>query len=150
MNTSLSIITQKALPILANSSVTYNAAKNVFLSQGYQSAAGNLYYKAIRISSRLAVLYDIGEGYSAAFLNGITLVRWNGNTAEIIAKKSWGGFDNYKFFNEAFAREQSIKMLQDFLQSQAKMLGAYVCESDLRRISAEMIEETHTQLKQLA
>ena len=42
MSASLAIVAPKALPILAKSSLTYNAAKNVFLSQGYTSAAGNL------------------------------------------------------------------------------------------------------------
>ena len=42
MSTSLAIVVPKDLPILVNGSLTYNAAKNVFLSQGYTSAAGNL------------------------------------------------------------------------------------------------------------
>ena len=36
MNTALQAIVTKALPALSGEQVTYNAAKNVFLSQGYK------------------------------------------------------------------------------------------------------------------
>ena len=73
MNTSLALIAAKALPALSGSSLTYNAEKNVYLTLGYTSAAGNTYYRAIRLSDRLAVYYHIGQGYAHTFLNGITL-----------------------------------------------------------------------------
>ena len=59
-NTALQTIVAKNLPALSGESITYNAAKNIFLTRGYTSAAGNMYYKAIRISDRLAVYYDLG------------------------------------------------------------------------------------------
>ena len=64
MNTSLALIAAKALPALSGSSLTYNAEKNVYLTLGYTSAAGNTYYRAIRLSDRLAVYYHIGQGYA--------------------------------------------------------------------------------------
>ena len=83
MNTSLALVAAKALPALSGSSLTYNPEKNVFLTLGYTSAAGNTYYKAIRFSNRLAVYYHIGEGYAHTFLNGITLFAWNGQKANM-------------------------------------------------------------------
>ena len=85
MNTALQAIASKALPALSGEQVTYNAAKNVFLSQGYTSAAGNMYYKAIRLSNRLVVYYDLGQGYIHTFLNGIKLFAWDGQKAQLIA-----------------------------------------------------------------
>lgn len=73
MSTSLALVAAKALPALSGSSLTYNLEKNVYLTLGHTSAAGNTYYKAIRLSNRLAVYYHIGEGYAYTFLNGITL-----------------------------------------------------------------------------
>ena len=75
-NTALQTIVAKSLPALSGESLTYNAAKNVYLTLGYTSAAGNMYYKAIRVSKKLAVFYHIGEGYARTFLNGITLFCW--------------------------------------------------------------------------
>lgn len=88
MNTSLALIAAKALPALSGSSLTYNAEKNVYLTLGYTSAAGNTYYRAIRLSDRLAVYYHIGQGYAHTFLNGITLFAWNGQKANIMPRSS--------------------------------------------------------------
>ena len=146
-NTALQTIVAKSLPALSGESLTYNAAKNVFLSQGYTSAAGNMYYKAIRLSNRLVVYYDLGQGYAYTFLNGIKLYCFDGQKANLIAQKYWGGCD-YRIFSEQFAKEQSILMLKSFLEGQLKMQGAHVSDQEDFSFHARMIEET--QRKQLA
>ena len=146
-NTALQLIAAKALPALSGESLTYNAAKNVYLTLGYTSAAGNMYYQAVRFSNRLAVYYDIGQGYARTFLNGITLYCWDGPKAKIIGQKFWGGSD-WRDFSEFFAKEQSILMLKDFLTGQMKLQGTYVSDRELLAFSRAAIEET--QRKQLA
>ena len=145
-NTALQTIVAKNLPALSGESITYNAAKNIFLTRGYTSAAGNMYYKAIRISDRLAVYYDLGQGYKYTFLNGIKLFCWDGQKAKVIAQKYWGGYD-YRVFNEQFAKEQSILMLSNFLAGQLKAQGAQVSNQEIFSFAYNMIEET--QRKQL-
>ena len=142
MNTALALVVAKAFPALSGSSLTYNPEKNVYLTLGYTSTAGNTYYRAIRFSDRLAVFYHIGEGYAHTFLNGITLFAWNGQKANIIAQKFWGGC-NWRCFNERSAKEESILMLKDFLAGQAKAMGRIVAESQLLDFSRSMIEATH-------
>ena len=144
-NTALQTIVAKNLPTLSGESLTYNAAKNVFLTTGYTSAAGNMYYRAIRLSDRLAVYYDLGQGYAYTFLNGIKLFCWDGNQAKLIAQKYWGGCD-YRVFNEQFAKEQSILMLKDYLAAQLKAQGAYVSDQEMLAFSRGMIEETQRKL----
>ena len=144
-NTALQAIVAKNLPALSGESLTYNAAKNVFLTTGYTSAAGNMYYRAIRLSDRLAVYYDLGQGYAYTFLNGIKLFCWDGNQAKLIAQKYWGGYD-YRVFNEQFAKEQSILMLKDYLAGQLKAQGAYVSDQEMLAFSRGMIEETQRKL----
>lgn len=119
--------------------------EDVYLTLGYTSAAGNTYYKAIRLSDRLAVYYHIGEGYAHTFLNGITLFAWNGQKANIIAQKFWGGC-NWRCFNERTAKEESIIMLKDFLAGQAKSMGSVIADSHLLAFSRNMIEETQKKL----
>ena len=144
-NTALQAIVAKNLPALSGESLTYNAAKNIFLTTGYTSAAGNMYYRAIRLSDRLAVYYDLGQGYAYTFLNGIKLFCWDGNKAKLIAQKYWGGCD-YRVFNEQFAKEQSILMLKDYLAGQLKAQGAYVSDQEMLAFSRGMIEETQRKL----
>lgn len=146
-NTALQTIVAKSLPALSGESITYNAAKNVFLTMGYTSAAGNMYYKAIRLSNRLIVYYDLGQGYIHTFLNGIKLYCFDGQKANLIAQKYWGGYD-YRIFNEQFAKEQSTLMLKNFLEGQLKIQGAHVSEQETYTFACNMIEET--QQKRLA
>lgn len=146
-NTTLQTIAAKSLPALSGESLTYSAAKNVYLTLGYTSAAGNTYYKAVRVSDRLAVYYDIGEGYAYTFLNGIKLFCWDGQRARLIAQKYWGGYD-WRVFSEHFAKEQSILLLKDFLVGQLKLRGAYVSDQDVFAFARNMIEDT--QRKQIA
>ena len=146
-NIMLQHIATKSLPALSGEQLTYNAAKNVYLTLGYTSAAGNMYYKAIRVSNRLAVYYELGQGYAHTFLNGIKLFCWDGQKAKVIAQKSWGGND-YRIFNEQFAKEQSILMLKSFLAGQLKIHGAHVSDQDVLSFARNMIEET--QRKQIA
>lgn len=146
-NNALQTIAAKALPALSGESLTYNAAKNVFLTLGYTSAAGNMYYKAVRLSNRLVVYYELGQGYAYTFLNGIKLFAFDGQKAQLIAQKYWGGYD-YRIFNEQFAKEQSILMLKGFLEGQLRLQGARVSDQDLISFARGMVEET--QRKQLA
>lgn len=146
-STSLSLVAAKALPALSGSSLTYNPEKNVYLTLGYTSAAGNTYFRAIRFSDRLAVYYNVGIGYSRTFLNGITLFAWDGQKARIIDQRSWGG-DNWVCFSEDFAKKQSILMLKGYLEAQIKALGEHVDEQQVLDFSRDMIEET--QQKRLA
>ncbi|MBQ0084612.1 MAG: hypothetical protein KBS65_00030 [Prevotella sp.] len=148
MNTkNLSLVAAKALPALSGSSLTYNPEKNVFLTLGYTSAAGNNYYKAIRFSDRLAVYFHIGEGYYYTFLNGISLFAWNGQKANLIAQKFWGGC-NWQIFSESFAKAECVKMLKDYLASQAKAMGTVVDEQALLEFSQQMVNATYQ--KQIA
>ena len=146
-NTALQAIATKALPALSGEQVTYNAAKNVFLTMGYTSAAGNIYYKAVRLSNRLVVYYELGQGYIHTFLNGIKLFAFDGQKATLIAQKYWGGCD-WRKFDEYFAKEQSILMLKGFLEGQVRLQGASVSDQDLTCFARTMVEET--QRKQLA
>ena len=141
-NTALQTIVARNLPTFSGESITYNAAKNVFLSQGYTSAAGNMYYKVVRLSNRLMVYYDLGQGYKYTFLNGIKLFCWDGQKANLIAQKYWGGCD-YRVFDEQFAKDESILMLSNFLTGQLKAQGRYVSNQEIYSFASNMIEETH-------
>lgn len=143
--TPASIIAAKVLPALSRSSVTYNAEKNVFLTQAFTSLANNTYYKAYRVSNRLAVAYNIGEGYKYTFLNGITLFAWDGRILRIVAQKSWGG-SNWRVFTEQSAMTESVIMLKDFLATQAKLMGKLVGDRQLLEFSRAMIGETQRKM----
>lgn len=132
------LVVNHALPALSGASVTYNAEKNVYLTTGYTSSAGNTYFKAIRLSGRLAVFYNVGIGYCRTFLNGITLFAFDGIRPQLIGHKTFSSH----FFSEEDAACQSVMMLKTFLEGQAKLMGATVLEQQLLDFSRTLVDET--------
>lgn len=145
----INLVAQMALPALSGASVTYNPEKNIYLSMGYTSQAGNTYFKAVRFSDRLAVHYDVGQGYYHTFLNGITLFAWDGTKAVIIGKKTWGGC-NWCIFSEDFAKNQTVKMLKNYLEGQAKSMNQIVDEQQLLSFSRSMVNNMYNNKKRIA
>ena len=146
-NTTLQTIVAKSLPALSGESLTYSPSRNMFVTPGYTCAGGNTYFKASRFSDRLIVYYDLSLGYKYVFLNGIKLFCFDGQKSNIIAQKCWNG-DDWKVYSEQFAKEQSILMLKNYLESQLKIQGTCVSEQEIFSYARNMIEET--QRKQLA
>lgn len=134
-NYSLTSLVSKALPALSGSSVTYNAERNMYLTRGYTSAAGNTYFQGIHLSDRLAIVLDIGIGYAHEFLNGIKLYCFDGKAKKLIASR----FFNSLFYTDGAVRVYAAEMLMDYLESQAKMLGAYVERSQLLSYAKEQV-----------
>ena len=143
MNNNLSLVVSKALPGMMTESLTYNPAKNVFLTQGWTSHAGNTYYRAVRGTNGIVIIFDIGEGYAYTFLNGITIVGFDGQQPRIIAKKQWGGCGNWVEFDENRAKQKTKDILCDYLLSEAKQLGQDVTTSEARDFAESLIEQTY-------
>ena len=82
--TNLSRVVDTVFPTLSGSSLTYKAQKNIFITNGFTSAAGNTYYQGIRVSDRIAIKYNIGQGYYHTFLNGIEVFGYDGTKTKLI------------------------------------------------------------------
>lgn len=132
----LSTVVNAALPALSGSKVTYNQEHDIFLSQGYTSAAGNTYFQGIRLSDRLIVNFDFGQGWYYLFLNGIRIYGYDGNEKKLIASRS---FYNYPF-SEGRAKQECTSMLLDFMKAQVKMLKQSVPVQQLEEFSRAMID----------
>ena len=105
--------------------------------------AGNTYFRAIRVSPRLAVYYNIGVVYACTFLDGITLYCWEGSKPKMIAQKSF----NCNPFSESFAREQTLDLLKSYLGDKAKMLGQNVTDQQLLDCSRQLVDELQCKCK---
>lgn len=121
---------------MSGSRAHYNEKHNIFLTDGYTSQAGNTYFQGIRLSDRLIVKYDFGQGYAFLFLNGIRLYCYDGYDMKEISSR---GYYNC-CWSESYARHECMSMLKDFLQSQAKMLKQPVPQSQLEDFATAMID----------
>ena len=127
MNNSLVNLVNQTLPAVSNSSVTYNADRNMFLTTGYTSAAGNTYFQGIHLSNRLAIVFDIGIGYAYTFLNGMKLYCFDGTQKKLIGSR----FYSCRCYCDSFARREAAEILYEYLKSQAKLIGTNISDSQL-------------------
>mgnify|MGYP001752246567 FL=1 len=146
VTTSISRVLESALPALSGSSVTYNAQNNIFLTNGYTSAAGNTYYQGIRVSDRIAVKYNIGQGYWHTFLNGIEVYGYDGSKARLIGSRCYSCY----FFSESNAKKEAVEIVLDYMRSQVKLLGASVNSKQLEEFSEKIVDGAYSQMKCLA
>ena len=129
---------EQILPALSGSNVTYNKERNIFLSDGYTSAAGNTYFQGIRLSDRIIINYDFGQGYAWLFLNGIRIYGYDGRDKRLIASRSYYSCG----FNESFAKNECVEMIKEYLVSQMKMVNAPINENQLDNFSNCLIAST--------
>ena len=100
--------------------LNYNSERRMFFSSGYTSQAGNTYFQGLRLSNRLAIVEDIGQGYYHTFLNGLKLYCYDGNQMKLIATRYY----NCCYYSEYIVKQEAESMLKDYIKSQAIMLGA--------------------------
>lgn len=142
-NTQLVRIAERALPALSGDSVSYNADRNIFYTAGYTSAAGNTYFKTYRLSDRLCISCNLGQGYAYLFLNGLSIYGWDGQKSRLLG--SWTS-PCTTFFSDYKVKEVDMTLVKDYLASQAKISGATVPDSQLIAFSKELIEETERKM----
>lgn len=131
-------VVDKIFPALSGSSVTYNAARNIYLTSGYQSLAGNVYFQGLRLTDRIIINYDFGQGYKYLFLNGICIYGFDGKEKKIIASRS---FNSY-VFSEKSAALDCIEMIKEYIKGEMKMLDMYVDDSQIQNFCETLIIET--------
>ena len=138
METRLISLVEKALPAMSGSQVTYSQRSNIVLSSGYTSAAGNTYFQGIRLSDRIIINYDFGQGWKYLFLNGIRIYGYDGRNKQLISSKSY----NCTVFSEQFAKIQCQNMIIEYLSGQMKLMGNMnVSQSQLSEFSTKIVAE---------
>ena len=139
VNNQVTVIADKAMPAAFKSAeLTFSAGKNIFLTHGYTSQAGNTYYQGVRFSDRIIITQQIGQGYCYSFLNGIRIFGFNGKEATLIAEKSY----HCRFYNESDVKSESETLIKEFLKSQATITGSQIEKSQLDSFSQALVAET--------
>lgn len=138
-NKQLVSLAERALPCLSGDSVSYNADKNLFVTSGYTSAAGNTYYKTYRVSDRLCVSCSLGQGYAYLFLNGLSIYGWDGQKSHLLANWTSPGTT---FFSDHTVKDVALRLVKDYLASQAKLSGTTIPDTQLLEFSKALVEET--------
>ena len=123
---------------MSGSQVTYNSRNNIFLSSGYTSAAGNTYFQGLRLSDRIIINYDFGQGYAYLFLNGIRIYGYDGNQKQLISSRSYYS----QCFSEQYAKAECQSMVKEYLKGQMSLMGnTYINEAQLTEFASQIVGE---------
>ena len=138
MEKALVSLVERALPAMSGSPVTYNSRNNIFLSSGYTSAAGNTYFQGLRLSDRIIINYDFGQGYAYLFLNGIRIYGYDGNQKQLISSRSYYS----QCFSEQYAKAECQSMVKEYLKGQMRLMGnTYINEAQLTEFASQIVGE---------
>jgi len=130
----------KALPLqTGQSGVTYNEKQNMLVTTAYTSYAGNTYFKGIRLSDRIFIVFDIGIGWLHTFLNGVTVWTNKDGAKEIIGSKS---HYNHKF-NEQTIKEDARAIVKDKLVTEAKTENVTLEEAWLNEFVNTLVDDAY-------
>jgi hypothetical protein len=118
------------------SNLSYSESSDVFLTNGYVSAARNVYFNAVRFAEGIIIKEDVGQGYLHTFLNGIRIYSIESKT--LLADKSYHCF---RYNKESVYREVR-ELLLNLICEAAEQQGRTVDKNDARRIIEKILHES--------
>ena len=137
----IAALIERALPSKSDK-VTFNNTTQMYETERYVSAAGNSYFRGIKLSDRIVLEFCCGDGWMYRFINSIRIYCFNGDEKQLIANR-----DYYcQFFNADFCYRECVEMLNDYLNAQAKLVGGIVEDSAILEFSKQLIESTNQKL----
>ena len=111
----------------------------MFISDEYESANGNRYYRGIRFCDRVAIVEKVGLYHNWTYIDSIELYAFNGKKVELIQKRDYDKVHR----NEAFVRAESETMVKDFLAGILKAQSTSVPAEQLESQAKELIESCY-------
>lgn len=139
--TALESLVERALP--TNSGIVrYNSNSQMYETERHVSAAGNAYFRGIKISDRVVLEFCCGDGWYYRFINCIRIYCFNGSDKQLIASQLYSS----QVYSEEFCRRECITMLSDYLKSQAELAGGIVDDSTIHDFAKQLIAATNQRL----
>lgn len=139
-------IVETTLPALSGSLISYNGSSNMLQTQSYTSLAGNTYWQGIRLSDRIIVNYDLGQGWLYTFLNGIRVYGYNGTAKHLIGSR----FYNCRVYSEKTAIDETVAIVADYMRGQMKIMNTYCPDYQILDFSRQLVKATQSTTKLLA
>lgn len=138
-NTSVTRVALKALPALSGSSLTYNAVKNVYLTQGWTSAAGNFYYRGVRFCDRIVIVEKVGLFHNWTYIDSIEIYAFNGTKLELVQKRDYEKVHR----NEEFIRAESEAMLKSYFEGVMKTQNVSIPSQQVEEQAKAIIDRSY-------
>lgn len=130
------------------SSITFSESMNAFVGSGYTSMAGNTYFNAARFAEGLLIKEDVGEGYSATFLNGLHI--YDLKTHKLLVEKVYPMYQG-AFYSKEHVKIVATRLLSDLIVEAAEEQGSYMNEQEVSRKVRAILDRSfsNNQLQEL-
>ena len=140
-SSALSTLVERALPTKSES-VTYNVRTNMYETERYVSAAGNAYFRGVKLSDRIVLEFCCGDGWYHRFINCIRVYCFNGTQKQLVDSRTY----DRRIYSEQFCYKECVEMISKYLKSQAQLVGGIVEDSTIMDFSKQLIEATNQRL----
>ena len=130
-----------ALPSLMKT-FTYDEFDRMFQTPAYATDRA-AYYQGARISDKIAVVFNLADGYCYRFLNGVKIYGGDGQgKTKLLAEFSFPMYEG-AFWSERTGQLVATDVLSSYIQDQCVVLGLpRPTEEQARQVAAAMVNET--------
>jgi hypothetical protein len=116
------------------SNVTYSESANAFLTDGYVSRIGNVYFNVIRFGNGIAVKEAVGQNHST-WLNAVYIYSLKDN--KVLADRSY----DYNRYSEMKVKSELRDMLNSLLKDAAEHSNLKYDRIDASNAISKMVNE---------
>jgi len=101
------------------------------------------YFQGARISDKIAVVFNLADGYYYRFLNGVKIFGGDGQGhTKLLAEKSFPMYEGL-YWSESAGRQVAESLLTTYIQDQCVILGIPRPSQDqAQQVAATMVKET--------
>ena len=101
------------------------------------------YYQGARVSDKIAVVFNLANGYYYRFLNGVKIYGGDGQgRAKLLAEMSFPMYGG-AIWSEGTGRQVAEKLLTSYIQDQCVILGLpRPSQEQARQVASVMVGET--------
>ena len=130
-----------ALPSLMKS-FTYDEFDRMFQTPAYVTDRA-AYYQGARVSDKIAVVFNLANGYYYRFLNGVKIYGGDGQgKTKLLTEMSFPMYQG-AYWSEATGRQVAENLLTSYIQNQCVVLGIpRPSQEQARQVAAKMVGET--------
>ena len=120
----------------------WNEGDLMFISDEYESLAGNRYYKGLRFSNRLAIVEKVGLYHNWKYIDTIEVYTYDRNSRTQIGSYKFGK----QFYDAQLIRATVNKIVQDYCEGQMKLGNLRVKADELSAATTAMVDDAYKSL----
>lgn len=114
----------------------YSDSQKMFLSSHYTSAAGNMYYKGLRLSDRIVMVEKVGLYKNFSYIDSVEVYAFDGESKILVGKVDY----DKVFYNMARIKEDTKSIIENYLESSARVVGVLPDKDSIKRQAEQLLE----------